>query len=253
MNKDEHMMEKRLIELANIAYNRNIPIYTDFLNLNEQNVYYNISKNLLPPVGVKPMGGYNLAERKIIAFYPNEMEEYLEYPYTTLYIKPSNKKFAQELSHRDFLGAIMNLGIERSKIGDILVKEDICYLFCMNTIADYITENLLKIKNTNVVVGIASCDSLDNYEPNYEEIKGTVASLRLDCIIALAYNSSRSKLTGYITEGKVFVNGKLITSNAYNLKNGDIISVRGYGKFKYIEEITKTKKNKLLITLHKYV
>ena len=98
-------MEKRLIELANIAYNRNIPVYTDFLNLNEQNVYYNISKNLMPPIGAKPMGGYNLAERKIIAFYPYEMEEYLEYPYTVISIRPLNSRFAEELTHRDFLGA----------------------------------------------------------------------------------------------------------------------------------------------------
>lgn len=244
-------MEKRLIELANIAYNRNIPVYTDFLNLNEQNVYYNISKNLMPPIGAKPMGGYNLAERKIIAFYPYEMEEYLEYPYTVISIRPLNSRFAEELTHRDFLGAIMNLGIERSKIGDIIVKKDICYVLCIKSIAAYIMDNLARIRNTSIITSLDDVEEID-YEPVCEEIKGTVAALRLDCILALAYNSSRSKLTSYITEGKVFVNGKLITSNAYNLKDGDIISVRGLGKFKYMEEITKTKKNKLLITINRY-
>lgn len=244
-------MEKRLIELANIAYNRNIPVYTDFLNLNEQNVYYNISRNLMPPVGVKPIGGYNLAERKIIAFYPPEMEEYLDYPYTVIAIKPLNSRFAEELTHRDFLGAIMNLGIERSKIGDIIVKREVCYVFCMKNISEYIMDNLSRIRNTSIITSYDDIDNID-YEPVFEEIKGTVAALRLDCVLALAYNSSRSKLTGYITEGKVFVNGKLITSNAYNLKDGDIISVRGLGKFKYMEEVTRTKKNKLLITINKY-
>ena len=92
-----------------------------------------------------------------------------------------------------------------------------------------------------------------NYEPAYEVIKGSVASLRLDAVIALGFNGSRSHIASYIIDGKVSVNGRIITSNAYNLKAGDIISVRGLGKIRYIETFSETKKGRIMITINKYI
>ena len=95
-------------------------------------------------------------------------------------------------------------------------------------------------------------DAVD-YTPGYEEIRGTAASVRLDSLIALAFSSSRTKLSGLIEAGKVFVNGRLITSNGYQPKEGDIISVRGMGKFRFAEEGGRTRKNRQCIILHKYI
>jgi len=86
-----------------------------------------------------------------------------------------------------------------------------------------------------------------------EEIRGTVASVRLDSIIALAFKTSRSSMTPYIEGGKVFVNGKMILSNGYVLKDDDIISVRGKGKFRYGSSVNITKKGRIGVLLYRYL
>ena len=113
-------------------------------------------------------------------------------------------------------------------------------------------QNISKIRHTYVTVELL--DRADfNYTPEYEEIKGTVASLRLDAVIALGFHGSRNQLITYITDGKVAVNGQIITSNAYNLKPDDIISVRGLGKIRFIRSITETKKGRLMVIINKYI
>ena len=91
------------------------------------------------------------------------------------------------------------------------------------------------------------------YVPSYEEIRGTVASVRLDSVIALGFNSSRNHIISYIEEGKVAVNGRIITSNAYSIKDNDIISVRGLGKIRYVNTLSETRKGRILILIHKFI
>ena len=91
------------------------------------------------------------------------------------------------------------------------------------------------------------------YSPNIKEVRGTVSSLRLDSLLSLAFSASRSKLVAYIENGKVFVNGKLITSNGYQIKEDDIISVRGLGRFQFKETLSQTKKGRYYVTLHLYI
>ena len=92
-----------------------------------------------------------------------------------------------------------------------------------------------------------------NYEPRTKEITGTVSSIRLDSMLSLAFGSSRSKLVTLIEAGKVYVNGKLITSNGYQLKEDDIISVRGLGRFQYKQVMSQTKKGRYYVTIHLYI
>lgn len=250
MNKEEQQIFKRITELANISNNRQIPVYTDFLNLNEQDVYICALKDI-PPVSHTAVGGYNLAERKIVEFKPYS-DFPSQFPIVTLKIEPKNSRFSDKLSHRDFLGAVMNLGINRSKIGDIIVTDECAYVFCIESISGYIMDNLIKIKNTFVKVA-ETTDIPDDYEPDYKEIKGTVSSLRLDSIIAMATQSSRSSNVRMIEEGLVFVNGKRITSNSFNLKEDDLISVRGIGKFRFKKAVTETKKGRILIIINKLI
>ena len=156
------------------------------------------------------------------------------------------------MSHRDYLGSILNLGIERGMIGDILITDSEAIVFVKMQMQEFLTENITRIRHTSV---LATIDELTDfhYSPRYEEIKGTVASVRLDSLLSVAVSSSRSKLSGLIEGGKVFVNGRLITSNAYQVKEHDIISVRGMGKFEFIETLAFTKKKRICVLIHKYV
>ena len=128
MTKEEMMLQKRLVELSRIAYQRGIVTFSDFLNLNELNILHTTPKDQFL-CRYETFGGYNLAERQIAAFLPDALYYEYEYPVQQIEITPMNRKFAEELTHRDYLGAIMNLGIERCKLGDILTTKERAILF----------------------------------------------------------------------------------------------------------------------------
>ena len=251
MKKEELMLQKRLIELSKLAYQRGIVTYSDFLNLNELNILHTMPKNELY-TSCKVFGGYDFSERQMVAFLPDALCYEYFYPISVLKISPLQKKFAESLSHRDYLGAILNLGIERSKIGDILVQDNSAILFIHQSLETFVQEELRRIKHTSVMAEPENLAEI-SYKPKTEEKKGTVSSLRLDSLMALAFSSSRTKLVSYIENGKVFVNGKLITSNGYQIKEEDIISVRGLGRFQFKETLSQTKKGRYFVTIDMYI
>lgn len=251
MNKEETMLKKRLIDLSNQAFQRDIVTFSDFLNLNELNILHTTPKNEYA-ARYETFGGYDLSERQMVAFLPDALYYEYEYPLQAVEIRPVNHKFAEKLTHRDYLGALMNLGLERSKFGDVLVEDDRAVVFVCEEISGFVVENLTQVRHT-VVTGSLREISEISYAPKFQELKGTVASVRLDTVLSVAYPMSRSKLTAYIEGGKVFVNGKLITSNGYRLKPGDIISVRGMGRVQYGDILSETKKGRCFVTVKKYI
>ena len=237
--KETKLLEHRFIELSRIAFEREIVTYSDFLNLNDQNILHTLPKNKLYSRYVL-LGGYDITPKEI------------DYPFCAVKIEPKNKRFSEDLTHRDFLGSILNLGIDRSKTGDILVTEDSALLFINKDLVSVVTEDLTRVRHTVINSSVINLDMI-NYTPDFQQIKGTVSSVRLDSLLPLAFSSSRSKLSGLIEGAKVFVNGKLITSNGYQVKEGDLISVRGLGKFRFEEAGKITKKNRISVTIQKYV
>ncbi|MCI9216937.1 YlmH/Sll1252 family protein [Lachnospiraceae bacterium 42-17] len=249
MGKEEDMLKKRLTELSNLAYNRGFVTFSDFLNLNELNILHTIPKNMFP-ARYETYGGYELSERQMAAFLPDAL--CFTYPVRAVHVSPVNKRFAEELSHRDYLGSLMNLGIDRCKLGDILVWEEGAVIFAKEEICGYIADNLTRIRHTSVNTSVQETEDI-TYTPRYEKLRGTVPSVRLDTVLSVCYPMSRSRLVPLIESGKVFVNGKLITSNGYHLKDGDIISVRGTGRVVYDGILSETKKGRYLISVRKYI
>ena len=133
-----------------------------------------------------------------------------------------------------------------------MIEEDNALLFIKEELAEYVMEHLTRIRKTSVKLAVVQ-EFPASYEPRYEEIRGTVASIRLDTVLSLAYPQSRSKLTAIIESGRVFVNGKLITSNGYRLKDGDIISVRKLGRIVYDGVLSETKKGRYLTAVRRYL
>lgn len=249
--KEKIILKNRILELGNAAIRRGIPCYTDFLNLNEQNILHTIEKQL-GMVNVIEYGGFELAERKLFCFLAPDSYCEPDFPVEIIKIEVKNVKYSDTLTHRDYLGAILNLGIDRAKTGDIIVDFPDGYVFCKSEIAEYVTANLEKIKHTQVKCTIVEKQEF-SVEPKYKEIQKTVPSIRLDAIIAAAFQGSRSSLSGLIQREKVFVNGKMISSNSYALKEGDIVSVRGEGKFRLKELQNQTKKGRTYVLLQKYI
>ena len=250
MEKDEFFL-KRIRELANLSYQRDIVTFSDFLNLNEQNMVISLNRQF-PQIVMETFGGYENAERQMVAFHPDALAFTWEYPIDCLKIEPKAIKFSESLTHRDYLGALLNLGIERSVIGDIVVQEKAAWFFCQNKMTDFFLDNLCRVRHTNIL--ITKVDDPDKLpRPKLEAINGTCASVRLDSLISLAFKASRSSMVSYIEGGQVFVNGKLITSNGYEPKEGDIISVRGKGRFIFDGMSHQTKKGRCGVRILRYI
>lgn len=249
MEKNE-FFTKRIRELANISFRRDIVTFSDFLNLNERNIVNSLDFRSSGVI-VESFGGYDNAERQMVAFHPDALTFPWEYPIDCLCIRPRSARFSEPLTHRDYLGAILNLGVDRSVVGDILVEEKAAYVFCLRKMADFFLENLFRIRHTEITVERVA-DPRDLPKPKFEPVSGTCASVRLDSLISLAFQSSRSSMVSFIEGGLVFVNGRLITSNGYEPREGDIISVRGKGRFIYEGVSGRTKKGRCSIKILRY-
>lgn len=247
---NEVLIKKRFIDLSRLANRRDIVTFSNFLNLYELNLFYQVIAELETKYQLS--GGYDLAERQMIAFIPDALYYEWNYPISALCFQPSYPKFAEVLSHRDVLGALMNLGIERSRIGDIKSDGSNYYIFCEETIADYLLENLTQIRHT-MVTGEQIEAGAYQIEQKFEVLEGIVASNRLDNIVSFITKKSRSQSVALIQSQKVFVNERVVSSNAYDCKSKDVISIRGFGKYIYDGSSGETRKGRSRITIKKYI
>ncbi|MCR5202639.1 MAG: hypothetical protein K6D02_06070 [Lachnospiraceae bacterium] len=244
-------LRKRLLELADKAYSENRFIFTDFLNVAQMSEFYQMEREF-NYVGATAFGGSKDNERCMVRFGSPEILGYEEsFPIAILRVVPVAKKFADKLTHRDFLGSVLGLGLEREKIGDIFINENEGYIFADEAISEYIIDNLSKVKHTVVKVSLAN--KVPEVFFTLKEEVLTVSSNRIDAIIARLYNLSRESALKYFVEGKVFINGINTTENAKKLKDKDIVSVRGFGKFIFEKELGETKKGRLRVSVSKYV
>lgn len=251
MDKELLQLQNRFRDLAEKSYMQNVYTFSGFLSLAEQDAFLQITKEL-GSVAWQLFGGSDDCERKMLMFGCADDLGYEEsYPIVCIHISPLLKKFADDFSHRDFLGALMNLGIERSTLGDIFIKDREAYLFCQESIADYICEGLDKVKHTNVrCKRVEPGDELPVREPEPVEI--TVNSERADGVIAKVYHLSREKSQQLFAEKKVYVDGRLCENLSKTLKQGELVTVRGFGRFIYRGLKYETKKGKLCVVAEVY-
>lgn len=245
---EEAMRAGRLCELAERSYSNNYYTYTEFLGLADISLLQRLARNDERMRGIKytMYGGHDDAERLVAAFGDEEEFGYKpSFPIACLLVKPRNAKFADKLTHRDYLGAVMNLGIGREQIGDIIIKDNKGYIFCLDTMAEYIISGLDKIKHTNVLCELT--EELPDVEDNLKELTVMVPSERIDVITAKVYKLSRSVTSNLINQKKLYINGNLCESPGHVLKPSDVISVRGYGRFRYSGIVSSTGKGKYIV------
>ena len=240
MQNSDELLLHRFLEFAEKAEAFHSLFYSDFLNLSEQQILF--SDKALQ--GVKLIGGYDLAERKIAIFGAESMEEIdFSKAFTILKIAPKQQKFADVLSHRDILGSVLALGIKREMLGDILLKENCAYLFARPKIAPYILENLERVKHTSVTVEVLSALPQFLLEEPEERIL-IAASDRVDALLCAAFPLSRKEAQTLILSGKVFLNGKEVTKTDATIPESTILSARGFGRFKFLRPVGSTRKGR---------
>lgn len=207
-------------------------------------------------------GGHNDAERKLLGFFPDYMansakDEYdasaniLEDEFPIIALTITYRK-EDKLSHRDFLGSFMALGIERTSVGDILVEERRCVAFIKQDMLDYFIQNIDKIGR----VGVKITEGAEQPLPvmhTFKELDGVISSDRLDCVVAFLTRTSREKAGTLIKSAMVAVNHKEILSLSYRVNEKDLISIRTKGRFCIDDMEKRTSKGKLVIKSRKYV
>ena len=242
---EELQLKKRFEELYNRSYGGGCYCYSDFLTLARQDVLV----RTVPKNGYSFFGGYENAERKIAVFGSEDICGYTETPpVCCVKIEPLSQKFADNLTHRDFLGSLMALGIKRETLGDIIVYENTGFLFCLETIAPYIIENCTAVRHTSVVCSVVDAPPVDSVKlPDETEL--VTASLRCDAVIAAVYKLSRSESQKLFEQKLVFINSANCLSASQVLNENDLVSVRGRGRFIFCGQVYTTKKGRLRIAV----
>lgn len=210
-----------------------------------------VKENFKFPYGCGYMfyGGYEESERKIFGVFPDWEEPAGEaFPITVLKIRCTYKN---ELTHRDYLGTLMSLGLERGKIGDIIVEDGYAYVFVCTDTAEYIRDNIRKIGNKGVKTELIELNDFIPPPRKYEIIDTVCASLRLDAVVAAAAKLSRAEALRAVTDGRVKLNYREISDCSKTVSVGDLLSVRGFGRFVLVQTGNETRKGRMHIKLKK--
>ena len=244
----DSQLKNRLAELAQRAEKRWCRTYSEFLTPAEQETVCRMQF----PVPCTLEGGFPDAERRLAVLGDADaLGCAAQTPIVCLHIAPRAAKFADELSHRDFLGALMSLGIRREVLGDICVADKQAWLLCLDSIADYICEQLTQVRHT--AVDVSRAEALpEMLLPQPESRTVVVASERLDAVIAAVYNISRNDSQLLFRQAKVFVDSRMTENTSMSLRPGSIVSVRGYGRFRYEGIDRETKKGRLRVDVQVY-
>ena len=276
--QEDKLLISKIIDKLKFVNNKNQIQYTDFLDTYQQSIVIK-ALSLIGENKYVLDGGYDEAERKILFMYPEKLKDiFLSEDLNEKYNENINQNFNSEENntvinqnvkvisiilpqdlqgtyhHSEYLGGIMKLGIKREKIGDIIVNETGADILVLDEMADYLKlhlQDLTRFQKAEIL--IKEISELTILPVKKDEIVILIPQMRLDVIISEILHMSRSKADEIISEERVFVNYELKTKNATMLKQGDILTVRGKGKFEIGEVLSQTSKGKLRLQVNKYV
>ena len=249
LSDEDKIFASHILDMADICDIKFIPRFSAFLDIRQAK----IAEEALNSICYERYmfyGGFEQASRVMLGVFPMYSELSTDdFPMDSIVIR---YREADKLSHRDFLGAFMNCGINRNMLGDIIVNDGYTVVFASNTVSGAICSEISKIGSVGVKISIENSPEILIKE-SFSEINGTVSSLRLDSIVSTAVKLSREKAAQLIRGGNVALNCSHDISVSDEVKVGDIFSVRGYGKFILCEISGRTKRDRLHIIIKKYI
>ena len=250
MATEEVRFKNRMKELLEQSRYTNSYIFSDFLSPLEQSYVREVGDVKT----IQFWGGFDDAERVMARFGNSEDFGYeIDYPIQILRIASSADKFAERLGHRDFLGALVHLGLDRSVLGDILIAESgEAYVFVAERMTEFIKESLIRVRHTSVLCEEAK--TLPKEAAPKRELRSlVVASERIDGIVSKLFGMSRTEAKSAFLRQEVFRNGRLCTNTSVFLDQNDVVTVRHKGKFVYLGANRKTKKGNERVDVELYV
>ncbi|BBH21200.1 putative RNA-binding protein YlmH [Paenibacillus baekrokdamisoli] len=225
---------------------------TDFLDPRQADILISLA-NRRPEVQVKLFGGYEGAERKRAIVAPDYRMLDDEPEGIALIKVTSGTQGHLELDHGDYLGALLGLGIKRDRVGDLHIHEDFAHCLAAEEIADYINIQLRQVHRASVLTDIIPLQELQPVISAIDELGLSVASLRLDGIASDVYRVSRAKIVDPIRAGRCRVNWKVEEDPSASLKEGDVVSMQGLGRFKVLTVEGVSKKGRIRLKVGKFI
>lgn len=251
---DDRLLLAKILDRAEQAQSRNIPAATDFLSPQQQALTLDLLRLAgVSETGFVRLGGYDGAERKLFLFLPDWLEPDDAGSQSPIRCLRAAFRAEYALSHRDFLGSLMGMGIVREKIGDILVGPDSADLIVLDTVAEFLLQSWDSAGRAKLRVTALEARDLHFPEVKCQEVRDTVSSLRLDAVASTGFKMARGKAADLIAGGRVQVNWRECTKPDKLLSAGDTVSARGFGKFELTEVGGVTRKGRTSIVLKRYV
>ena len=248
---DDRILLAKVWDKIQIGIRKNVRTNSCFLSLRELNMTRYLFGDLN---GLHAFGGYADAERQMLIYLPDYLDEAaLTSGDSPLVCLRASFYQQNDLTHRDFLGALMGAGIARETVGDICVDDGSCVFFVTAEVAPYILQNFIDVGRVKLNLEQIPLNQVHVPEPKFKEIYDTVASIRLDSVISAGFRIGRSIATQYITAGKVAIDGLPCEKPDKNVTQGVKISVRGLGKMELKTINGQTKKGRYSLTLHRYI
>ncbi|MBQ7793778.1 MAG: hypothetical protein IJ366_04580 [Clostridia bacterium] len=243
---NDKLLLRRIADISALCDKYNTPRFSDFLDEAEQ---AKVKLNYADLGGVW-FGGYDGAARQILGFFPDWFEpQESEFPIAA--VKITNKG-TRRLTHRDYLGTIMSLGLERRKIGDIAVSDTYAYVFVASDVAEVVGA-IDKIAACGVKCDIVPLSECVVPEAEYKLSDVVAASMRLDAVVGAVCNFSRKNAADYIASGKCEVNHIAAIRCDQTVKEGDLLSLRGLGRVQIMHISGETRSGRLHITIKKFI
>lgn len=242
---DSELLLARVKDLSNLCEKTATPKFLGFLTPSEAAI---VQSQLGKTARYHFFGGYDGAERTLLCFLPDWCETPV-YPITAFTF---TYRKCDVLGHRDFLGALMALGITRETVGDILVEEGRAVVFVHNDMAKFISSQITKIGNVGVTIAQGFTGDLPTCGQK-QQFTVTVASTRIDCVVSAICNLSRGDAAARIDDGLVFVNSVTCEKHTRTVTQGDIITVRQKGRFEIESCDTVSKRGRIILKYNKYV
>lgn len=246
MTKDESILLNQIEDKRRQCEEQYCESYTAFLDIHQCALVENefkYTKHIL-------YGGYDDAERRVMIFLPDYLDEMDEDPLEVLRV--SIPKGGKELGHRDYLGSILSLGINRNVTGDIIVRKDGADIIILKSMEEFLLSHYDQAGHTHLTTKIVPISELDMGEIHTSIKRDTVASLRLDNLVGSAFNLSRTKSQEFIKAGVVFVNNIECDKPDKEIFEGDKIVLRGKGKAVVKTVGSRTRKDRIGIELEIY-
>lgn len=247
VDDDERMLVRRVKELAGAAQSSGVPRQTAFLN-DRQQALACAALSAVGCTGYHFDGGYPEAERKILCLH-GDMDQSTAPRFGCLFLEAMGEHDA--LTHRDYLGAMLSLGVKRECVGDILPGDAGAYVFLLDTVAPLLREELCRVGRCTVRVREAQAGELPG--PAQRPLhRVSIASLRLDALLAAMLHISRADAAGLVKSGAVEINHVPTASIHAEVYENDTFSIRGYGKYHLSEIGSQSRKGRIFVSYYEY-